>query len=619
MRARLALAALATLALAPQADAGVAVKAVDASAYPRVVLTVVTSRPSSRAPVVRENGARIAGTHAQNLARGKSIVLAIDRSRSMRGGALAHATAALRRFVAAKPAADRLSVIAFGSEAVALTRFSAARIDADIALRVITVDDRQGTTLYDAITLGSRSLATETTPARVLVVLTDGADTASEASRAEAIAAAREAGVAVYAIGIEGRQFAPRALRSIAHATGGRYFAASSSAAVDSAYAALAAELRRTWRVEYVTATRPGEPLALAVSVPGSGTARTRTTLPGEPEVSGGGSPLVPAALYSGGGTFLVALLVGGLAFFALGLLHAARRGSSLRGRLTPHVKTYATDTSSKRQRERLALAAEVFQATERSLGHLRLWRWLERLIERADVRLRAVELLYACVGAALFFGLLAALLGLPTILILMLMGIGAAAPLVVVSMKARKRLNAFEEQLPDLLLTIAGSLKAGHSFKQAIQSVVDDGQPPASKEFNRVVTEMQLGRPMDEALGDMAHRVGSPNFEFVMTAVTIQRQVGGSLSGLFDTVADTVRQRQQFARKIRGLTAMGRASAYVLVGLPFVLAGALTLLNREYMTPLYTTSSGHMLMVIGVISMTLGSLILRKIVSFKG
>jgi tight adherence protein B len=103
------------------------------------------------------------------------------------------------------------------------------------------------------------------------------------------------------------------------------------------------------------------------------------------------------------------------------------------------------------------------------------------------------------------------------------------------------------------------------------------------------------------------------------MTAVTIQRQVGGSLAGLFDMVADAVRNRQQFARKIRSLTAMGRMSAYVLIGLPFFIAAMLTLLNPSYMSPLYGTSAGHMLIILGLVMMAVGSLILKKIVSFKG
>jgi tight adherence protein B len=172
---------------------------------------------------------------------------------------------------------------------------------------------------------------------------------------------------------------------------------------------------------------------------------------------------------------------------------------------------------------------------------------------------------------------------------------------------------------LPDLLITIAASLKAGHSFKQGLQAVVEEGHPPASVEIKRVLTETSLGRPMDDALAEMAERVGSKNFEFTITAVTIQRQVGGSLATLFDMVADTVRQRQQFARKIRSLTAMGRMSAYTLVGIPFFIAGAVTLLNRDYMAPLYNTKVGQFLMVGALVMIGFGSLILKKIVSFRG
>ena len=132
-----------------------------------------------------------------------------------------------------------------------------------------------------------------------------------------------------------------------------------------------------------------------------------------------------------------------------------------------------------------------------------------------------------------------------------------------------KRRIKAFEDQLPDLLTTIAASLKAGHSFKHGLQAVLDEAQPPASDELKRVLTEAGLGRPLDDALGDMADRVGSENFAFAITAVTIQRQVGGSLATLFDMVSETVRNRQQFARKIRSLTAMGRMSAYTLVGVP--------------------------------------------------
>jgi tight adherence protein B len=116
-----------------------------------------------------------------------------------------------------------------------------------------------------------------------------------------------------------------------------------------------------------------------------------------------------------------------------------------------------------------------------------------------------------------------------------------------------------------------------------------------------------------------MGERVGSKNLTFVLNSVTIQRQIGGSLAGLFDMVAETVRQRQQFARKIRGLTAMGRMSAYVLGGLPFAMAALISVMSPAYMAPLWHTSMGHTMVAIGFGMLAVGGLILRKIVSFRG
>jgi len=151
------------------------------------------------------------------------------------------------------------------------------------------------------------------------------------------------------------------------------------------------------------------------------------------------------------------------------------------------------------------------------------------------------------------------------------------------------------------------------------LQAVVDEASPPASDELKRVLTEAGLGRPMDDALAEMAERVGSENFEFAITAVTIQRQVGGSLASLFDMVSETVRNRQQFARKVRSLTAMGRMSAYTLIAIPFFIAGMVELTNRSYMTPLFSTGVGHLMLFVGLGMMAVGSLILKKIVAFKG
>jgi tight adherence protein B len=620
------LVAVVALALAAPAAAvdSLKVGALDASDYPTIRAAVVTSSASKVAPTVRENGSPVVGLQIENLARAKSIALAVDRSRSMDGTALANAIRAARSFVASKSPNDRIMLIGFGRQAIRLTDFSSSTIDVDAQLAGLAVDDVQGTALYDSVALGSRALAAEANAGRVLIVLTDGDDVSSRTTLGKAANQARRAGAAVYAIGIEGEGFSPQALSELARVTGGAYFPAENSSAVAGAYESIAEQLRRTWRITYLTAARPGEEIELAAAVPGaSGSATAK--MPGDSSDSivrpSGGSKLLPAFVYENNvGTMLLALIVGSCVILAVGLVLATPGGTRLRRRIEPHT----AETKKRRgrragPRERFAAASGVLSATEKSLSHLRFWQQMHRQIERADLPLRTVEFFYICVGSGLLLGLVSAIAAMSPLVSLLAMVVGAFGPVVFVWFKAKRRMSAIEDQLPDLLITIAASLKAGHSFRQGLQAVVDEGQPPAADEFKRVLTETSLGRPMDDALAEMSERIGSKNLDFVITAVTIQRQVGGSLAGIFDMVADAVRQRQQFMRKIKGLTAMGRMSAYVLIGLPFFLAAMFTLINPQYMAPLWGTSAGHQIVGVGLVMMLIGSLLLKKIVSFKG
>ena len=157
-----AVALIAALALAAPAAAANTLTRIDMTGYPEVRATLVTAGPTSSAPRVTENGRPVAGLEAQNLGRAKSVVLAVDRSRSMTGGTLAQAGAAARSFVAAKPGADRVAVVTFGSRAVQATGFSTGRFEASAALRSLAVDRVQGTALYDAVELASQALGADT-------------------------------------------------------------------------------------------------------------------------------------------------------------------------------------------------------------------------------------------------------------------------------------------------------------------------------------------------------------------------------------------------------------------------------------------------------------------------
>jgi tight adherence protein B len=606
--------------LAPAAaSASIRVTGIDATHFPTIRATIISSSGSQVQPALTENGQLVTGFQATNLASSKSVVIAIDRSRSMRTK-FGDAISAARGYISAKPGSDQIAVLAFGSSVVKLSRFSAVTDDSDAALRGLAIDSHSGTALYDAVAAASDELNGQD-GGRVLILLTDGTDTTSKAKLSQVAAQARDDNVLIYPIAIVSKQYDPTALQTLAQQTGGTFYSASSSSALADVYSSIARALQKTWRIQYYTAARPGDTVRLQAAAAGAGSATATGTIPTSFGLDNTPPPskLVPTSAYGPSGPLAIGLAVGALMLLALVLTMTAYRGSWVKSRIAPHTGDAKGGTKQQRKARRMEALASIFRATEKAFGHLKQWRWTQRTLERADLPLRTVEFFWIMIGCAFGLAMVAALAGQSPLIILGLMGAGGAVPFLFVWLKMRKRLRAFEDQLPDLLITIAASLKAGHSFKQGLQAVVDEGQPPASDEFKRVLTETSLGRPMDEALADMAERAGSKNFEFAITAVTIQRQVGGSLASLFDMVADTVRQRQQFARKIRSLTAMGRMSAYTLMGIPFFMAATITAINPAYMSPLYHTHNGRLLIIIGVTMMLVGSAILKKIVSFRG
>ncbi|MDX6465529.1 MAG: tight adherence protein [Gaiellaceae bacterium] len=611
--------ATAYCATAAHAHAATHIRSIDATGYPMLRVTLVAPL-ASPTPRLTENGRAVVGYGAVNLGRTKSIVLALDRSQSMRGRPIARAVAAAQSFIAGSRADDHVGIVTFGSSAIALTSTGSSPGTARDQLNGVTVDPAAGTALYDAIVLAAQRLAGDDRPGRAIVVVTDGKDVSSLATLQDAIAAARIAHASVFAIGIGGPSFTPSALRRIARETGGSYRSAASTAGLAATYAALRQELARTWSLSYLTAAPSGSKIRLVANVRGKGRVTKTFALPSS-SVAAADAPssVIPAAGYGFLGTVGIGAAVGLLLLLALRFWFAARHGNRLQQRIEPHLGTVVRNPKARRRATRQATRARLSDTIESVLANVKQFKQIQRMIERADLPLRSGELLAGCTGAAFVLGAFSSAVGANAAIALVLAAFGFWAPLGFVSFKARGRVRRFENQLPDLLITLAASLKAGHSFRQGIQSVVEEGAEPAAKEFKRVMTETQLGKPIDDALGHMAERVGSDNFTFVVNAVTIQRQIGGSLAGLFDMVAETVRQRQQFGRKVKSLTAMGRMSAYVLVGLPFFIAGVVSLLNPVYMAPLYHTPLGQKLMIGSVLMIGVGSFMLKRIATFRG
>lgn len=202
---------------------------------------------------------------------------------------------------------------------------------------------------------------------------------------------------------------------------------------------------------------------------------------------------------------------------------------------------------------------------------------------------------------------------------------VGLYFPRFYLKRRQGKRLQAFKDQLPDTITLLANSLRAGSSFLQGIELVTREGQPPISEEFERVVREMSLGMALQPALNNLARRVDSEDLELMVTAINIQSQVGGNLATILDSIAYTIRERVRIQGEIQTLTAMQRYSGYVITLLPVGLAGILFLISPAYISAmlekppeLFGLPMGVIFFIIGLISMGIGYLLIRRIVDIK-
>ena len=186
------------------------------------------------------------------------------------------------------------------------------------------------------------------------------------------------------------------------------------------------------------------------------------------------------------------------------------------------------------------------------------------------------------------------------------------------VRMRIGKRRKAFTEQLGDCLTTVANALRAGYSFQQAMDVVAREMEPPISTEFERVTTDIAMGVTLEEALEQMNKRVGSPDYDLVVTAVLIQREIGGNLAQILDTISDTINERIRMKREINALTAQGRFSAWVLIVLPFVTAAFCYVFNHDQTMMLVTEDSGRIALAVAIIMEFIGFITIRKIVDIK-
>jgi len=602
------------------AAAPVHIRQVEPKGYPKMEMTVSVDGPvTPNGITVTENGRRAQVLSVETLVRSGrpfDVILALDTSNSVQGDPLAAAVSAARDFVTKLGPGIPLGLLTFSDHPRVLQGISTDHASSLQALDSIK-QTQFGTSLYDSVVSASELFAGDAQ--HNIVLLTDGADVGSRAKLDTAIAAARGKHVAIYAIGF-GTKTDPAVLRALATRTGGTFTPAVQSE-LSAVYQALVSQLSHQYVVTYRSVSPPGSQVELTVTTP-FGADTSLVLNPAAPPSIGPGHGT--SALLRGTSGMLILL---GLSFAAMFLLFTMVFGAGARARrehelvrkmaAPPEPKVHEDRSDSEGPFEGWGgwIPAPV-AAAGRQLAEVGGFNdAIERRLEQAGMPVRVGEFVATSVLAGLGAGLLIELLLQNLVFAFIFAIAGGAIPWIYQGIKLNKRVNNLHSQLPDVMMILASSMRAGHSFLGALDTVAKEIGDPTAHEFSRLVAEIRLGRPVEEAMNALGERVGTAEFKWAVMAVNVQREVGGNLAEILDTVAETVRERDTVRRQVKVLSAEGRLSVKILVALPFLMTLYVAKVNPGYIRLLWTTRPGLIMVGLASALMVIGIFWSRKVV----
>lgn len=306
------------------------------------------------------------------------------------------------------------------------------------------------------------------------------------------------------------------------------------------------------------------------------------------------------------------AIVISGVAGLLIGLavLLLYRREESVADRVSAYVDIRGPEPESNKSLIERALGDKESRAITRSPLITR-WR-LEMEVANVNLGLEQVAALTLLATILACWALYASTNSVIGLLLGFLVPFGV---LMVIKTLAERQRRLFAEQLPDNLQVVASSMRSGQTFMGALKSVVEDAPEPSRREIGRAVLDEQLGIPVAQALGQVTERMHSEDFQHVAIVAALQRETGGNTADVIDLVAETVRERIEIRRLVRGLTAQGRLSGLVLSMLPVGLLVFISVLNPTYVHPMFHTTTGLIALGIGGVLIVSGTVIIHKIV----
>lgn len=557
----------------------------------------------------------------------RTTVLAIDTSNSMKGARITEAKAAANTYLDTVPANVLVGIVTFDND---VNVRQPPSLDRDASRAVINgLTLKKNTALYAGV-----KTALDTAGAdgqRQVLVLSDGQDN-TQAPLAPVIDAIKKAKIKVDAVSLEQGANAPQPLADMANASGGTVISADANALT----AAFSSEANVLARQVLVTATVPAGQKAtdatVAVSLDSGGATHTGSayvTVASKEDLAGAVDPFatqpaakapfeIPRGVVYGA---VAAIFLGVIGLFAAVIFGSSKDkqvgiaeqlqlySSSAEGARISRAKIdQAASTSS--------LGEQARNAAEKALAsNAGFEARIATRLEAAGIALKSSEWLLLHLGIAFGVGILGLLItaGNPIFVVLCIM-LGAIGPWLYLSLKRSRRLKAFDAGLAETLQLMSGSLSAGLSLAQSLDTIVREGQEPITSEFKRVIVETRLGVGLEDALEGVAERMQSTDFKWVVMAIRIQREVGGNLAELLNTVAATLREREYLRRHVKALSAEGRLSCWILGGLPPVFLLYLTMSKPDYVHPLFSTLVGGIMLGVMAVLLLVGIFWMNKV-----
>lgn len=566
------------------------------------------------------NGSAIEDFQLSGVTSGVDVIMVLDTSGSMiPSGAMTEAKRAAVALIDRLPSNARVGVIGFGDTVTVLNEPTA---DHSIARSNINGLEAGGdTALWDGLVEASRQGTSTSEVLPYVVVLSDGANDGGVASQQDAVEALAKAGSALYAVFIDSPSGDGAELQAAVESLNG-IFVAADSGELQTTYERIADRLAGRYQLTFA---RPNERTArVTVSVAVENTlAYAQVVLDGEQGAVAVVEPEAPARVLNVPAESQLGVvpppnpgLLGRSVMFPIGAV-AMFLAMILLGLLALNPAADVRLEAASRADQVAGFKGRLTSAADQLIARRDEEGELNKALDAAGLHLRPGEFMLITAVIVLVLTLIGWLIG-GLLLGTVVAGLASMSCLLYLNRRAERQRQLFADQLTDTLGMLGGSLRAGRGLPQAVELVASEAPSPTAEQFRRIGFEVQVGRDMTEAMLSVAERMKSRDFEWVAKAVAINRELGGDLTELLDTIASTIRERRRISRMVKAITAEGRASGWVLLALPFFVFAFSAWRTPDSAGLMFTTDIGRVMTVISLVMMTIGYFWIRKLVAFK-